>query len=321
MSCFGILLARDFTHSAFALFVDTLRLAGDEGDRSRRVSYDWRVLGDAGLPIRSSCGVEVLPTGAISDRHTFDRLVVVGGLLDRGGQLSSRMSAFVVHAANSGIPLVGLCTGSFILAELGLLDGYRCAVSWFHIHAFRERFPHIDSSAEALFMLDRDRATCSGGVGAADLAAHLVTADLGEQPAEKASRILLLDRIRGVRDLQPAEPYAHARSTVVRRALLLMEGNLQTPLGIAQVAQRLGVSPRLLQRQFAADIGISPLRAYQELRLRRAESLARTPGRDIRDIAMDTGFEQPGQLRRTFRRLRGYRLVSTTIDRVDEADR
>ena len=104
-----------------------------------------------------------------------------------------------------------------------------------------------------------------------------------------------------------------------------MEGNLQTPLSIADISRRLGISPRLLQRQFAADIGISPLRAYQELRLRRAESLARTPGRDIRDIAMDTGFEQPDQLRRTFRRLRGYRLVSLMPDRVipcvDEVDR
>jgi transcriptional regulator GlxA family with amidase domain len=311
MKRFGFVLANDFTHSAFALFVDTLRLAGDEGDRSRRIAYDWQVLGDAGLPIRSSCGVEVLPTASISDRHAFDRLVVVGGLLDRGRQLSARMSEYLRHSAGDGVLLVGLCTGSFALAELGLLDGYRCAVSWFHIHAFRERFPHIDCSAETLFVTDRDRATCSGGVGAADLAADFVAADLGRQPAEKASRVLLLDHIRSGCDLQPAEPYGSARNAVVRRALLLMDSNVRVSLGIAELSQRLGVSPRQLQRLFAADIGVSPLRAYLELRLRRAESLSRTAGRDIRDVAADTGFEHAGQLRRTFRRLRGHGFASS----------
>lgn len=72
--------------------IDPLRLAGDEGDRSKRVAYGWQVLDDAGLPIPSSSGIEVLPTASVSDRHAFDRLVVVGELLDRGQQLSARIS-------------------------------------------------------------------------------------------------------------------------------------------------------------------------------------------------------------------------------------
>src|SRR6476469_5459425 len=81
---YAFVLARDFTLSALSLFVDTLRLAGDESDRSRRIVFDWDIIGERGLPIRSSCGFELLPTKDPDDPSAYDNVIVVGGLLGRG---------------------------------------------------------------------------------------------------------------------------------------------------------------------------------------------------------------------------------------------
>ncbi|RUW93101.1 GlxA family transcriptional regulator, partial [Mesorhizobium sp. M8A.F.Ca.ET.059.01.1.1] len=157
---FAFLLVRDFTLSPLSLFIDTLRLAGDEGDRSRRIEFDWEIVGERGLPIRASCGVELLPTGGIGNPEDFDNVVVVGGLLGTNRSLSSEKEAFLLRAAGKGVPLTALCTGSFVLARYGLLDGYSAAVSWFHIKDFRSRFPEVNAHADSLFTVDRGRSTC-----------------------------------------------------------------------------------------------------------------------------------------------------------------
>ncbi|WP_245271822.1 DJ-1/PfpI family protein [Mesorhizobium sp. LNJC391B00] len=102
-------------------------------DICRRIDFDWEIVGERGLPIRASCGVELLPTKAIGNPQKFDDVVVVGGLLDTNRSLSSEKEAFLLRAAEKGVPLTALCTGSFVLALYGLLDGYSAAVSWFHI--------------------------------------------------------------------------------------------------------------------------------------------------------------------------------------------
>ena len=91
---FAFVLTRDFTLSPLAMFVDTLRLAGDEGDRNRRVLFDWQVVGDRGLPIRSSSGLEKMPTATIGNPGQYDHIVLVGGLLDAPKNLGQRKGSF-----------------------------------------------------------------------------------------------------------------------------------------------------------------------------------------------------------------------------------
>lgn len=311
---FGILLARNFTLSPLALFVDTLRLAGDDGDRSRRIDFDWDVIGEAGLPIRSSCGLQLMPSIGPREAQDYDVVVMIGGLLDRRPPIGSQAEQFLRRAARSGTPIAALCTGSFILAEYGLLDNYRACVSWFHIGEFRDRFPAVEASADALYIVDRDRATCAGGAGAADLAAHFVSSFLGEQKAEKAAKILLLDRVRNHRDVQPAGGiFANARSVAVRRALLIMESNLQRPLTIARLANAVDCSPRQLERRFMAEIGLPPGKAYMRLRIDRAAKLIRTTELPIAQIGYDLGFVNAGHFSRVFRKYTG--ILATEVRR------
>lgn len=299
---FAFVLAREFTLSPFSLFLDTLRLAGDEGDRSRRVQFDWQIVGNCGLPVRSSCGVELMPTRPVGDPLEYDMIVVVGGLLNVHRGLSEKQEAFVRRAASNDVPLVGLCTGTFILAEYGLLDGYDVSVSWFHIHQFRALFPSVRAHADCVFALDRNRATCAGGAGAADLAGHFVTKFVGSRAAEKASRILIFDRLRGSSDIQPAVSlFSEAKSRAVKRALLLMESNLEELIDLTEIANEVALSRRQLERLFAAELGVSPKSAYLALRLQYAKSLLESSDLAISEVAFRCGFVSPGNFSRAFR--------------------
>jgi len=306
MKRFAFVLARDFTLSPLSLFVDTLRLAGDEGDRSRRAAFDWQIIGELGLPIRASSGIELMPTAPALRPEDYDNILVVGGLLGRKNSLPASAEWFVESAARKGVPVGALCTGSFVLAEMGLLDGHRASVSWFHIEDFRSRFPDVDASCDRLFIVDGNRATCSGGAGAADLAAHLVSEVIGEQSASKASRILLLDRVRDADAVQPnLELFPEAKTLSVRRALLVMESNLQEPLAIVDVARSVGVSTRQLDRDFAAQLGTSPARAYLKLRISLATRLLSSGKNPVGEVAFQAGFVNAGHFSRVFRKMTG----------------
>lgn len=299
---FAFLLLPEFTLSPLSLFIDTLRLAGDMGDRSGRVSFDWQILGERGLPVRSSCGVEILPTHELSRTMQYDNLVLVGGLLRSANRLSKVQASYLDEAAKRRISITALCTASFALADCGLLDDYSVCVSWFHIKDFRNSFPNVHASAGSLYRIDRDRATCAGGAGAADLASHFVRETLGEGSAQKAANILVLDRIRGSSDPQPVgDIFTEASSRYVRRALLEMESNIQDRIPLKKIADRVSISRRQLERLFSIELGTSPAEAYLQLRVRFAATLLSNSDLSIAEIGYRSGFPSAGHFSRAFR--------------------
>ena len=144
----GFILSRDFTMSAFSMFLDTLRLASDVGDRSGRVHCDWEVLSASGHLVKCSAGIELAPTARLADPRRYSHVAVVGGLLHRQDPLDDAAIGFLRSAAAAGVPLIGICTGSFILARAGLLAGRKACVSWYHFDDFREQFPDIPALAD-----------------------------------------------------------------------------------------------------------------------------------------------------------------------------
>ena len=304
---FGFLLVRDFTLSPMSLFIDTLRLAGDDDDRSRRSLFDWQIIGERGLPIRSSCGVEVLPTTKITAPQDFDHIVIVGGLLNATHDLTEDKEAFLLAAARRQVPLTALCTGSFVLARHGLLDKYRASVSWFHIKDFRENFPDVRAQADTLFTIDRDRATCAGGAGAADLASSFVSKLIGDKAAQKAAKILIFDRIRTGRDVQPSggDLFPQVTSRHLKRALLIMESYVQGQMSVTDIASQLGMSRRQLERLFTTELQTGPKAAYLALRLKYAKTLLGASDLQIGEIAYRCGFTNAGHFSRVFRQHEG----------------
>lgn len=297
----GFVPAANFTLSALSLFVDALRLAGDEGDRSRPIQCRWEIMSSQ-PSVRASCGVTIARTSALLDPRQFDYVAVVGGLLHGGPQVDEPTLRYLREAAQARVPLIGLCTGSFILARSGLMDGRACCVSWFHYGDFRAEFPHGKAVADRLFLVDKDRITCSGGSGVADLAAYLIDRHVGGSSAQKSLHILLLDQARRGTD---AQPHPRVENDVdderVGRALLLMEQNMTAPLKISAMAERLGLSARQLERLFQEALGERPSRVYRRLRLRYALWLLENTRRSVTDIALESGFADCAHFSRNFK--------------------
>lgn len=287
----GFVLCADFTLVAFSAFVDTLRLAADEGDRSRPIHCRWDVLSHDLGTIRSSAGIEIKPTHVFGDPSDFDYIVTVGGLLN--AQSCSRPQAdFLRRAAAKGVPLVGLCTGSFVLARLGLMDGVRCCVSWFHHEAFTDEFPDVPSTSEALYVVENDRLTCAGGTSVVHLASHIVESFGGKARAEKALRIMIENDIEPDTALQPTPLYSErAKDARIRRAMLLIERNIENPISCEFIARQSHLSVRQLERLFKMELGISPTAYAERLRMAKAHELLSNSREPLYQIAIRCGYK------------------------------
>lgn len=302
----GFILARRFTLCAFANFVDVLRLAADEGDRSRPILCKWTVLSENMDLVPSSCGITVQPKERLGDPARFDYIVVVGGLMEETPGLSAGEVRFLQRAARAGVPLVGVCTGAFLLHQAGLLNGYRCCVSWFHHADFLEQFEGLDPVAGQIFVVDRDRLTCSGGASSAHLAAYLVEKHVGRAQASKSLHIMIIDEAMAADDPQPGLPLdLKTRDPLVRRALLVMQQNLDTPPSVSDIADRLGVSRRKLERHMRAALGLTPAEAFTRVRLAHARFLLGRPEHSVTRVATESGFCDVSHLIRVFRQHEG----------------
>nr|WP_208979589.1 GlxA family transcriptional regulator [Pseudovibrio axinellae] len=302
----GFILAKRFTLCAFANFVDVLRLAADEGDRSRPILCNWTVLSDRMDPIPSSSGIFVQPKERLGDPTRFNYIVVVGGLIDESTSLGTSYQAFLHEAAAAGVPLIGVCTGAFLLHDAGLLNGYRSCVSWFSHSDFKEQFDGLDPVADQIFVVDRDRLTCAGGVSSAHLAAYLVDKHVGRAHASKSLHIMIIDDAHQAEKPQPGIPLdLKTKNPVVRRALLLMQQNIDTPISIQDIAGRMGKSKRQIERYFRLSLGTSPQAAFLNIRLDMARHLIENSEKSVAQVAVDCGFCDSSHLSRMFRRRYG----------------
>ncbi|RWD60428.1 MAG: GlxA family transcriptional regulator [Mesorhizobium sp.] len=300
---FGFLLLDRFTLGAFANFVDVLRLAADDGDRSRPIRCQWRIISPDMSPILSSCGVAISPHERIGDLRRFDYLIIVGGVLEEHSLLiDTRFDEHLRNAAALGIPLVGLCTGSFILHRAGLMDGYRCCVSWFHNSDFLRLFSGLQAVSDQIFVVDRDRLTCSGGASAAHLAAFLVDRHLGKALAAKSLRIMMFDEPAKGETAQPTGSLEIViRDKILKRVVLLMQHHLDVPLTIDQIAGKLNTSKRMIERRFQSELTTSPQVVYTQIRLDHARHLLSRSEKSIASIALECGFCDGSHLSRVFR--------------------
>ncbi|MFK0166371.1 GlxA family transcriptional regulator [Rhizobium sp. NPDC090279] len=302
----GFVLARSFTLSAFALFVDTLRLASDEADRSGRVLADWQVLGSTRHLITSSCGVQIAPTSDFVDPKEFHYIVVVGGLLNSDTAIDTQTSDYLKKAAIQKVPLIGVCTGTFILAHLGLMKSHQTCVSWLHYQAYRERFPDNPVRSDRLFNLDRNRGSCAGGSSAADMAAYLVRRHISKDAERNALEVLQIERARSEFDIQTRKPLAiQCEDPRLKAVLITMESHIEDVVPMEELAASVGLSRRQLERLFMEEMKASPGAVYTRVRMERARQLVLQTQAPLIEIALEVGFDSASHFARLFRRLFG----------------
>lgn len=302
----GFVLARSFTLSAFALFVDTLRLASDEQDRSGRVTADWQVLGSSRNLITSSCGVEVAPASSFVDPARFDYIVVVGGLLSVDEPVDRHTIAYLQQAAAAKVSLIGVCTGTFILADAGLMKNHQTCVSWLHVRAFQERFPDHQVRCDRIFNLDRSRGSCAGGSSAADMAAFLVRRHISRDAERNALEVLQIEKARTSRDIQPRRPLVEEFDDErIKAVLIMMEQHLDREIPIGKLASSVNLSRRQLERVFREKAGMTPARAYDRVRMEHAKTLLLQSKATTIEVALDVGFVNASHFTRIFKRVHG----------------
>ena len=303
----GFMLSPGFTLLAFAGFVDTLRHSADEGDRGRQIYCQWRILGPSLDPVRSSCGVEVIPWQTYGDPTDFDYIVVVGGVVSAFPAHVPETFEFLRLAAERGVSVVGLCTGSYALAEAGLLEGKRCAVDSRFRGEFQSRYPDARATTNEVYVIDGDVITCSGGTGAIDLAVALISRHGGKTRAHKGLADPMVDRLRRE---QPAprmryEHLLHCGDWRVERAVECMRSNLSLPTSIQSLARELGISASQLGRAFARHTTMSPAAVWREIRLQRARWLLLNSSLTQVEVARECGFADRSHLNRWFHRAFG----------------
>jgi|TARA_B100000700_G_scaffold152958_1_gene169777 transcriptional regulator GlxA family with amidase domain len=298
----GFVLLRRFTMLPFAAFVDCLRLAADEGDRSRQLRCHWVFMTSAGQDAISSCGAAVTPCTAFRDPAEFDYIVVIGGVQDEHDVVDETAIAYLQRTAKAGVPLVGVCTGVFALIQAGLMNGRRCCVSWYHHGDLTRRFPDIEPVADRLFIDDGCLLTCAGGIASADLAAYLVERHLGKAWAMKSLHIMLIDEARRGEHPQPQPVvFDKVEDRLVRRAIAILEQHLGEPLGVDALAERLGTSRRNLERRFREALGVGPRKFARDLRLRYGLWLLHYTAKSVTDIGERCGFSDTAHFSRHFR--------------------
>ncbi len=255
-------------------------------------------------PSASATVVKTQPIAAAPDGYDLS-FVVAGG--DPVGFHHAETSRWLLRQARRGHILGGVSGGPAILANAGVMDNRRMTVHWEHAAALAERHPRL-MLERGLYVMDRDRLTCAGGIAPLDMMHALIAEHHGGTFARLVSDWFMHTDIRpagGPQRAGLAERYGTTRS-VVLSALEAMDNHIADPLSLKQLAAISGVGDRQLTRQFRHGLGQSPGRIYRQIRLDKSRELLRQTHLSITEIAVATGFFNAGHYATTFKKRYGF---------------
>jgi transcriptional regulator GlxA family with amidase domain len=298
---FGIILLPQFTLSAFSLFLDCLRLAADEKDQSRQIRCSWDITTLTGDKVQSSTGMFVEPTAALGSVFECDYVVVVGGLISPHKKAPAALVDLLRNINKREIRLIGLCTGTFALAEASVLPENQCCVSWLHTEEFGEEFFEFSADSISLYRANGKHYTCAGGMGSAYLALEIIAAEFSEELARKCASIMMIPFERRTNE-QPALIFSGVSNRVIKQALRVFEATMEDPISMFEVSRRIGITCRQMERIFKEELGKSPLRVRDRLRVRKAKQLLLETDLNFTEIAVACGLLGTKTLNRAFAR-------------------
>jgi transcriptional regulator GlxA family with amidase domain len=266
--------------------------------------YDIHLLSEHGGPVRSSSGM-MLDTEAFGD-PAFDT-VIVGSITEMEMPPSdASVIAFVREAAKASRRTASICSGAFVLAEAGLLNGRRATMHWAHAASFRIRFPHVKTEEDRIFINDGPIWTSAGMTAGIDLVLALIDNDLGPETAKMVARLLVMNQRRmGGQKQHSALLDMTPKSDRIELVLAHIRQNLRNPLTIEELAAVANLSSRQFSRAFLAETGQSPAKAVEQLRLEAARFMIEEGRHTVNVVAQETGFADRERMRRAFLRTFG----------------
>ncbi len=299
--------------------VEPLRMANRLSGRS---FYVWRTIGETGEDVVASDGLSVNAEYSIDDPDVFSDLDIV--IVCGGRRIDQNTTEPVLRwlrtADKHDISLGAVCTGSYMLAKAGLLDGYRCSVHWENIASLTDLFPNVAVN-RSVYTIDRERYTCSGGTAPVDMILHLVRRQLGADVSAGVAEQFVYERVRQSADQQRV-PLRHTvgnQSEKLIAAVELMEANIREPVSQTELASYIGLSRRQLQRIFQRYLMTTPSRHYLQIRLLRARELLHQTSMSLVEIASLSGFVSSSHFSKSYKEFYGYAPSAERGRRVDSA--
>jgi len=264
--------------------------------------YELHFVSENGGQIRTSAGM-MLDTEKFTTMP-FDTLVVGGATVPAPS--SPGMIAFIKDAPKRHRRVAAVCTGAFVLAEAGLLDGRHASTHWLYARDLQRQFPKVKMEEDRIFVNDGPIWTSAGMTAGLDLALKLIENDLGPELAKSVARKLVIYHRRGggqsqfstLLELSP-------KSDRIRAALTFARDNLHKPLTVPDLAEAAHLSPRQFSRAFHEETGQSPAKAIENLRVEAARGLMEQSRHPIDIVARQTGFSDRDHMRRAFLRAFG----------------
>jgi transcriptional regulator GlxA family with amidase domain len=279
--------------------------------------YQIDVLSEEGGAVRSSHGLTA-DTKAFEDPN-FDTIIFGGGM--QISESSSRMIDFAHRASLASRRTASICTGAFVLAQAGLLDGKRATTHWLSARALQERYPKVKMEEDRIFIIDGDIWTSAGMSAGIDLALGMVEKDYGSELARSVAQKLVLYHRRAGGQSQHSELLKmDAKSDRIQSALDYARKNLKSALSVEELADAARLSPRQFSRAFRSETGQSPAKAVEHLRLESARLMMEQSRHPIEYIAAETGFADRERMRRAFLRAFGQppQAIRRSARAVDE---
>jgi transcriptional regulator GlxA family with amidase domain len=237
-------------------------------------------------------------------RGPIDTLLVPGGFASRNAERDAALLKQVNRLAARSARVAGVCTGAFVLAAAGLLDGRRATTHWAACKQLARRYPQISVDPDPIYVRDGNVYTSAGVTAGIDLALALVEADLGRDAALTIARylVLFLRRPANQRQFSAQLRGQMAERDDLRRLQAYIGDHLSEDLSVERLATMAAMSPRNFARCFKTEVGMTPARYVTQLRIEAARRLLEEGSRPVERIAEECGFGTPASLRRTFLR-------------------
>jgi transcriptional regulator GlxA family with amidase domain len=267
--------------------------------------YDVRVLSGDGEPVRTSSGLAVLPHGELPRApRRIDTLIVPGGEGRAAAVRDTALIAWIARAARVARRTASVCTGAFLLAQAGLLDGRRVTTHWAAARELQQRYPQVQVDPDPIFVRDGSVWTSAGVSAGIDLALALVEQDVGRDAALTIARHLVLFVHRPGNQSQFSATLAAQRAgreplREVQRAVL---EDVAGDHSVQAMAARAHMSARHFARTFRAETGVTPARHVERVRLEAARRRLEDSADPLALIARDCGFPSAEVMRRVFQR-------------------
>lgn len=265
-------------------------------------AYEIHVVSESGGAVKSSMGAAIQTTAM--DPLAYDTLMVGGA--SSVPAPSPRLLRLLGEALEPTRRMASICTGAFIFAEAGILNGRRATTHWLYARTLQQRFPAVRVEEDRIFVRDGTVWTSAGMTACIDLALALVEQDLGTDVSRAVAKKLVVHHRRaGGQSQFSMLSELESKSDRIQAALTYARNYLHQDLSVELLASAANMSPRHFSREFRQSTGQSPARAIERLRADMARVLVEADALTIERIASKTGFSDPERMRRAFLRIFG----------------